>query len=47
MLRTQTMLAPAQPGRRPGKIDSCWAYAAERAIVKRFWPEHYTGPAGN
>ena len=44
-LRADTLLAPAQEGRKPGKIDSCWAYAADRAIVKRFWPEYYTGPA--
>lgn len=44
MLRADKLLAPAQPGRKPGKIDSCWAYAADRGIVKRFWPDYYTGP---
>jgi hypothetical protein len=43
--RIDAMLAPATPGIRPAKIDSCWAYAAERDIVARFWPEHHTGPA--
>ena len=33
--------APASPGQRPAKIDSCWAYAAERDIVRRLWPEHH------
>ncbi|MFO0291770.1 MAG: DUF2889 domain-containing protein [Rhodospirillales bacterium] len=33
--------APAQPGRKPAKLDSCWAYAADREVVRRFWPEHH------
>jgi len=41
--RMDRILAPAQPGQRPAKIDSCWAYAAEREIVKRFWPAFHTG----
>ena len=43
--RAEETFAPARPGRRPAKIDSCWAYAAERDIVKRFWPEHHAAPA--
>lgn len=27
---------------RPVKIDSCWAYASDRAIVAMRWPEHST-----
>jgi hypothetical protein len=30
---------------RPVKIDTCYAYASERDIVKRRWPIHYTGDA--
>ena len=41
--RLDRMLRPAEPGQRPAKIDSCWAYAAERDVVKRFWPELHTG----
>lgn len=29
---------------RPLKVDSCYAYSSERVIVRRLWPEHYTGP---
>ncbi len=28
---------------RPQKIDSCYAYAATREIVRRKWPLHYRG----
>ena len=28
---------------RPVKIDTCYAYASERDIVKRRWPAFYTG----
>lgn len=41
--RMDRILAPAEPGQRPAKIDSCWAYAAEREIVQRFWPAFHTG----
>lgn len=29
---------------RPLKIDSCYAYAATRELVRRRWPLHYRGP---
>ncbi len=29
---------------RPNKIDSCYAFAADRDVVRERWPEHYTGP---
>ena len=29
---------------RPLKIDSCYAYASERELVRVRWPEHYDGP---
>jgi hypothetical protein len=35
--------APADANGRPRKIDSCYAYASDRAIVHRRWPEHYDG----
>lgn len=41
--RIDKLLAPAEPGRRPEKLDSCWAYGAERELVRKLWPEHYTG----
>ena len=28
---------------RPLKIDSCYAYAATRELVRRKWPLHYRG----
>ena len=28
----------------PGKLDSCYAYSAERAVIKTYWPEHYREP---
>ncbi|MFO1415269.1 MAG: DUF2889 domain-containing protein [Burkholderiales bacterium] len=28
----------------PLKIDSCYAYARNRSIVRRRWPKFYTGP---
>ncbi len=28
---------------RPLKIDSCFGYAANREVVMRIWPQHYTG----
>jgi hypothetical protein len=28
---------------KPGKVDSCYAYASDRELVRRRWPIHYTG----
>ena len=50
----QTM-APVRFGRpdvldatgRPVKIDSCYAYSSDRALVRKVWPAHYTGPDGH
>ncbi|MBL8699477.1 MAG: DUF2889 domain-containing protein [Alphaproteobacteria bacterium] len=39
--RLDRLLAPAEPGKRPVKIDSCWAYSAERELVQRLWPEYH------
>ena len=29
---------------KPMKVDSCYAYAAERGVVMHRWPAFYTGP---
>lgn len=31
------------PGGKPVKIDSCYAYASNRAIVRERWPAHFDG----
>jgi hypothetical protein len=36
--------APAKPRRRPYVIDTCHAWAADGAVVKRWAPDFYTGP---
>jgi hypothetical protein len=36
--------APAMPRRRPYVIDTCHAWAADGAVVKRWAPDFYTGP---
>jgi hypothetical protein len=36
--------AAGAPTARPGKIDSCYSYSSQRAVVARFWPEFYDGP---
>ena len=30
---------------RPVKLDSCYAYATHGDVVRRTWPQHYTGDA--
>lgn len=32
------------PGKRPARIDTCHALAADGEVVKARWPEFYTGP---
>jgi hypothetical protein len=27
-----------------GKLDTCYAYSRERAVVKMYWPQHYRAP---
>jgi len=36
--------AAGAPMARPGKINSCHSYSAQREVVARFWPEFYEGP---
>ena len=35
---------PREPGRKPALLDTCHALASGSAIVKRLWPDVYTGP---
>ncbi len=35
--------APPPPRRRPAVLATCLAYATDGAVVKRAWPEFYTG----
>ena len=34
---------PVDTEGRPLRIDSCYAYAKERDVVRRLWPDHYRG----
>ncbi|HTZ76413.1 MAG TPA: DUF2889 domain-containing protein [Stellaceae bacterium] len=34
---------PSKPARRPRLLDTCYAYATDGKLVKRYWPEFYTG----
>ncbi len=34
---------PLDAAGRPKKVDSCYAYGAERELVLKFWPEFYRG----
>ena len=48
--QTVTMVQLARPdvfdaNGKPVKVDSCYAYAANREVVMRKWPAFYTGPA--
>ena len=42
MARKQRPEALAADG-KPLKVDSCYGYAANRGVVMRRWPNHYTG----
>jgi hypothetical protein len=33
----------ADPGAKPPLLDSCHAFRADGPVVKRYWPQHYTG----
>ena len=41
MARRQRPEALAADG-RPSKVNSCYAYAADRGVVMRRWPDYYT-----
>jgi hypothetical protein len=34
---------PTRPTSRPRLIDSCHAFASDGEVVKRYWPDFYTG----
>jgi hypothetical protein len=42
--KTDTDAASAKPRRKPYVIDTCHAWAADGAVVKRWAPDFYTGP---
>jgi len=35
--------APERPARKPKLIDSCHAFASDGEVVKRYWPDFYSG----
>jgi hypothetical protein len=35
--------AAAKPRRKPRLIDTCHAFASDGEVVKRYWPDFYTG----
>lgn len=37
---------PRRPGARPPLLNSCYAFASDSPVVRRQWPEFYTGPEG-
>jgi Protein of unknown function (DUF2889) len=37
---------PDPTTRRPWQVDTCYSWSSEREVVRRFMPEHYTGPGG-
>jgi Protein of unknown function (DUF2889) len=37
---------PPKPKGRPRLIDTCHAFRSDGEIVKRLWPDHYTGARG-
>jgi hypothetical protein len=39
----QTAVDPATVGVRP---NSCYAYSTQRAVIQRFWPEHFQAETG-
>jgi hypothetical protein len=43
-MRDPAASAPAEkPRRKPRLIDSCHAFASDGEVVKRYWPDFYTG----
>jgi len=43
-MRDPASSAPAEkPRRKPRLIDSCHAFASDGDVVKRYWPDFYTG----
>lgn len=44
-LRLAAINQPENAAQRQAKVDSCHAYAAERSVVARLWPELHRGGA--
>ena len=37
-------LAGADPARKPAILDTCVAYGTDSPVVRKMWPQFYTGP---
>ncbi|MBO9648149.1 MAG: DUF2889 domain-containing protein [Variovorax sp.] len=46
MVRMQWLQDDVDAQGKPRKIDSCYAYAASRELVKQLWPAFHQPPAG-
>jgi Protein of unknown function (DUF2889) len=42
-LRKDEAREAAKPARRPRLLDTCYAFASDSPVVKRHWPDFYTG----
>ena len=42
-LRKDDAREAAKPARRPRLLDTCYAFASDSPVVKRYWPDFYTG----
>ncbi len=45
-VRARKEAAGQAAGSAPRLLDSCYAYATSGPVVRRRWPQFYTGPAG-
>jgi len=43
-VRVRREAGEAPPARAPRMLNSCYAYAADGPVVRRRWPQFYTGP---
>jgi hypothetical protein len=34
---------PTHPAKRPRLLETCYAFATDSPVVKRYWPDFYTG----
>ena len=44
MSRREMTATGSRQHRRPGFIDSCHAFASDGEVVRKSWPDFYTGP---
>ena len=42
-LRKEGERDPAKPVKRPTLLETCYAFASDSPVVKRYWPDFYTG----